>query len=297
VTDIYGKAWPYRRIAAALAVVAILSGLTFATLWFGKKAPAPPGDEDVSATIEHGDTTEVPEAAPPKTVPLAAEPSEAEPDKESGAVANWLKPVPPPPDNNLGIEVAGVPPISEHTGVPETPPRAAPSATERPETGPPSQGGGTTADRRKPTPPPPIDPGIGVAGVPDVWEDTGVKVTKKAKSETGTEADPGAGAFGTDDNGNEGGGEVEELTLGDQRVATQFMQSNGPALALLGSFITFLLTSVGSLTTIIIGWRQERRHDREWMLKVAQLELQMNEQKQSIAPRGSGRRKGPPVKG
>jgi hypothetical protein len=81
----------------------------------------------------------------------------------------------------------------------------------------------------------------------------------------------------------------------------EFLKLNAAELALAGSFVTFVLTSLGSLTTIIVRWRQEKRQNREWMLKMAQLELQLAEQKEARTARkgaaGQTRRKGPAAEG
>jgi len=55
-------------------------------------------------------------------------------------------------------------------------------------------------------------------------------------------------------------------------------EQNGQTSALIVPFVslgTMLLTAIGTTSTVLLGWRSERRANREFTLKIQQLEVQM----------------------
>lgn len=50
-----------------------------------------------------------------------------------------------------------------------------------------------------------------------------------------------------------------------------------PILAILVSFLVFTVSAVGAASTIVLGWRSERRQAQEFKLKIEHLELQLAE--------------------
>jgi hypothetical protein len=57
---------------------------------------------------------------------------------------------------------------------------------------------------------------------------------------------------------------------------------NIAAVAIGISFLTFVISAIGTASTIILGWRSERRQAEESKLRIAQLEIQLAEVKAKI---------------
>lgn len=47
------------------------------------------------------------------------------------------------------------------------------------------------------------------------------------------------------------------------------------AIGLILSAATFILSAVGTASTVLLGWRNDRRQSREFGLKIEQLEMQL----------------------
>jgi hypothetical protein len=48
-------------------------------------------------------------------------------------------------------------------------------------------------------------------------------------------------------------------------------------ITVLVSFLTFVASAIGTASTVLLGWRAERRQSEEFKLKIKQLELQLQE--------------------
>jgi hypothetical protein len=48
-------------------------------------------------------------------------------------------------------------------------------------------------------------------------------------------------------------------------------------ITVLVSFLTFVVSAIGTASTVLLGWRAERRQSEEFKLKIKQLELQLQE--------------------
>jgi hypothetical protein len=70
----------------------------------------------------------------------------------------------------------------------------------------------------------------------------------------------------------EGGG----CALGGPSILSIIM-SVAPLLTVLISFFTLVVSAIGTTSTILLGWRAERRQSEEFKLKIKQLELQLQE--------------------
>ena len=56
-----------------------------------------------------------------------------------------------------------------------------------------------------------------------------------------------------------------------------------PVLAVCVSFLAFIVSALGTASTIMLGWRSERRQTQEFHLKIQQLELQLAEARAKAA--------------
>ncbi len=56
-----------------------------------------------------------------------------------------------------------------------------------------------------------------------------------------------------------------------------------PTIALIVSACAVCVTTVGTASTVILGWRNERRQSAEFRLKIEQLELQLAEARRSAS--------------
>jgi hypothetical protein len=79
-----------------------------------------------------------------------------------------------------------------------------------------------------------------------------------------------------DGGGGCGGGAV---CGGEPKQTTE----QGPPTAIVISFCAVLITGLGTASTVILGWRNDRRQAAESKLKIEQLELQLAELRRSDA--------------
>jgi hypothetical protein len=54
-------------------------------------------------------------------------------------------------------------------------------------------------------------------------------------------------------------------------------------MAVVGSALTSLVAMVGTASTVLLGWRSDRRQSQEFRLKIEQLELQLAETRRASA--------------
>jgi hypothetical protein len=79
----------------------------------------------------------------------------------------------------------------------------------------------------------------------------------------------------------------------EKRNATEILIQNIALVTAGISALTLIVTSVSTASNIVLGWRNDRRLDRESQLKIQQLELQLEEMRQKAqvkpdAPQGAG---------
>jgi hypothetical protein len=60
-----------------------------------------------------------------------------------------------------------------------------------------------------------------------------------------------------------------------------------PLLAVVVSALAFIISSFGTASTIMLGWRSERRQSQEFKLRIEQLELQLIEARAKISSSSS----------
>jgi hypothetical protein len=74
------------------------------------------------------------------------------------------------------------------------------------------------------------------------------------------------------------------LDRGLPRSGGELLLAIIPIITVLVSFLTLVASAIGTTSTILLGWREERRQSEEFKLKIRELDLQLQEAQAKAVP-------------